>query len=109
MSVLPNTQQTLTATGYIAPTPGTFALNAAAPLTVSVPLPAADGIRLRFVDISGKAHLVKFDTGGSPPSSGLSGGTRTTATFSGTSGVQWDVESSGGSWWGTASTGIVLS
>jgi hypothetical protein len=107
MSEQPNTQYFITASGYITPNPGTFVLNSPTPLIVEIPLPIADGIQIKFMDVSGQHHQLVFDTAGSPPTQGLNGGAGAqTYTFpipgwplDTHSALAIEMTSYGGSWW----------
>lgn len=99
----------LTASGAVTPQTGLFPITKAGVAALTLVAPDVDGMEMVFVDEGGNAHTIVIAAVGSPPTAGLNGGGKTTATFNATKGSAVKLVSRSGSWWATSLTGVTLS
>lgn len=84
-------------------------INAAGALALTLAAPTADGQEINFVDETGHAHTIVIPIVGSPPTSGLNGGGKSTITFNGTIGSFCRLIARGLNWWALDQNGVTLS
>lgn len=108
MSNVPNrTPNVITAAGAVTPVEFNH-INAAGALALSLALPSVDGQTVNFVDETGHAHVITITAVGSPPTSGLNGGTNTTLTFGGAKGDGCQLIARNGNWFTGWLTGVTV-
>lgn len=109
MSSIPNrTPNVITAAGAVSPALFNH-INAAGNLALTLAAPIADGQEVNFVDETGHAHTLVIGIVGSPPTSGLNSGLKSTITFNGTAGSFVRLVSRGLNWWALDQNGVSLS
>jgi hypothetical protein len=108
MSSIPNQNpNVITAAGAV--TPGRLNhINAAGALALTLALPTVDGQIVSFIDETGHAHVITVAAVGSPPTSGLNGGSNTTLTFNGPKGSAVELVGRNGNWFTGPLTGVAV-
>lgn len=109
MSSVPNAApNVITANGAITPARFNLLSAAGALALLTLALPTIDGQQIAFTDITGHAHVITITAVGSPPTTGLNGGTNSTLTFNATKGSSIELVSYNGSWWTLPETGVTV-
>lgn len=107
MSSIPNrAPNVITASGTVTVADGVVnSINAAGALTLTLPLPTVDGIRVPFIDETGHAHVIQCS---GSPASGLNAASGT-LTFGGTAGDSCELISRNDRWYTLSLNGVTVS